>query len=355
MLNWIEALDSEALASFLSYGISGIVSLYWILLSVRAAVACSYSAGEASWRAPAVSILIPAHNAEETLDGLLASLSCQDYPAPYEVIIALDRCTDATKSIAERYVDKLSLRWVEIATSIPPWSPKKYALWRAAQIARYEWCIVADADVIVRANWLSALMGKVSENEKALVGWAWLQGAGGLISHFAAYEAAIVQVECMGRAAWSFPYMSTGRGWAIRRQWLIAGLYAWREVISGDDDLTLQLVPRHAVGIREATSYSYAPRTFRAALNRKWRHLQTARYYSRWLRASLAVIPFLQLVLLPLAAFSPVALFGPPLAKSCALWIVRSPQAWMALAFDWILLVVQTVYPIGVWLRRSRW
>ncbi|MCX7651660.1 MAG: glycosyltransferase [Bacteroidia bacterium] len=324
-----------------------ILGLYWLALAIGRAY-------DSNAPAQSVSILIPAHNAERTIPFLLQSLAHQIYEADIEIIVALDRCTDATRAVVESYRSLLSLKVIEISTVPSFWTPKKYALWRAAQLASHPWCIVIDADVMVQPDWLKGMMKQAHYGKYAVIGYAWLFGNGSIFSELAAYEAALVQLESIGRAKWGFPYMSTGRGWAVRRAWLLTGLYAWREVISGDDDLTLQLLPRSSIAVGPVCSWSSAPTTFTTAYLRKWRHLQTARYYGRTLRLSLAAVPFLQLMLFFLSPYAPWILVIVPAAKFIALGLIRAPKAYNALWADWLLVFLQGLYPLGVmWVRRD--
>src|SRR3972149_727912 len=53
------------------------------------------------------SIIVAARNEERTIDALLSSLVNQQYPQEkFEIVIANDRSTDATQSIAEKYARK---------------------------------------------------------------------------------------------------------------------------------------------------------------------------------------------------------------------------------------------------------
>lgn len=350
MLDWIGDIDLPTIASGISYGISAIVSAYWLALSRRP----PRKSGSSLSDLPPVSVLIPAHDAESALRKLLAMLAQEAYPAPWEVIVALDRCTDGSEGVVEEFIGRLPLRWIRISETPAGWTPKKYALWRATETARHDWCIVLDADTEIPKAWLSQMMGAAA-GSVAVIGHAWLRGSGSLGSRLAAYEAALVQLESVGRARWGFPYMSTGRGWAVRRAWLRGGLFLWREVLSGDDDLTFQLLPKSLIRVAPTYTISAAPPTLLAALRRKWRHLQTARFYSLSLRISLASVPFLQMLLFFTAYWAPMSLLFPPIAKALALWRVGAPQAWVAIWADWLLIALQLLYPLGTWIKRSRW
>lgn len=147
-------------------------------------------------------------------------------------------------------------------------------------------------------------------------------------------------------------------GWAIRRTWLRLGLFLWRKELSGDDDLTLQLIPRKAISLHWAPTYSPAPATFGLAVHRKWRHLQTAKHYPTLLRLSLALPPALQLVGGLLGLLQPIswpALLLAPLAKALALCKLKAPHALAPLWADLPLLTLQTLYPIGAALRKKTW
>lgn len=322
------------------------MSLYWLLLA-RKKVSKKVSIP------PAVSILIPSHNAARTLIDLLSSLEGQSYPSAWEIIVVADRCTDETVSLAQKYQQNLPLRVVEVSETPLPWSPKKYALWRAALEAQYDWCIVLDADTKIPHKWLETMMER--GEGKAVICPAWLIAEKSWASFFFAYEAALVQLEALGRASWGFPYMSTGRGWAIRRAWLLAGLYAWRETLSGDDDLTLQLMPSRGISIAPTYTISAAPATFSAGIQRKWRHLQAARHYPIGLRLSLAFVPFLQLCLIGLIPFAQLPLLLPPIAKLISLKRWHAPYANLTFGLDWILLILQVMYPVGVWRKKLYW
>ncbi|MCX7606914.1 MAG: glycosyltransferase [Bacteroidia bacterium] len=356
MPDWLSIGAELPIASFLSYLFSGLVALYWLGLGI-------------SWHfyqkkslppvevLPPVSLLIAAHDAASHLKRLFERLRQIDYPSPWEVIVAADRCTDDTELILKEAAAYLPLRWLSIPEVPRTWKPKKYALWQATCLASYEWCVLIDADVDTSTFWLERLM-RSSSGKEAVLAPAWLIPQSALGSRLSAYEAALVQVEALGRAAMGYPYMATGRGWAIRKSWLRAGLYRWRKEISGDDDLTFQMLPSAYVGIATEPTYSQAPASFQTALLRKWRHLQTARAYPFLLRVSLALPPLLQLLSVLGPIWSPEALpalFLPPVAKAIALAFMRAPRATITLWLDPVLLLLQVFYPVGAWVRKNTW
>ena len=90
---------------------SGGSMLYWLVAMYRIARTMSTiptaRAGLALPVRPgtplSVCIIIPAHNEEDVIAGLVRSLRAQDYPA-MRVVLALDRCTDATLAAAREAI-----------------------------------------------------------------------------------------------------------------------------------------------------------------------------------------------------------------------------------------------------------
>ncbi len=354
----LEAEEAQRLACLLSYTLSGVISAYWLWLGWAAARHRSASVSqEGRGTLPPFSLLVAVHNNAEGLRQLLAQLAQVSYPAPWEVLVAADRCTDATVQVLQEAPPTLPLRWISISEVPTDWSPKKYALWRLSDEAQYEWCVLVDSDSFIPEGWPEVLL-RESEGVSAILAPAWLEKHGGLSALLSAYEGNLVQLEAVGRAAWGFPYMATGRGWAVRRAWLRLGLFLWRKELSGDDDLTLQLIPSKAISLRWAPTRSPAPASFGLAVRRKWRHLQTAKHYPPLLRLSLALPPALQLVGGILGLLQPIswpALLLAPLAKALALYKLKAPHALAPLWADLPLLTLQTLYPIGAALRKKTW
>ncbi len=78
--------------------------------------------------APRVCVVIPAHNEEQVIAGLVRSLRGQDYP-DLRVLLALDRCTDRTLEIARRAIDGDGrFEVLEISECPPDWAGKVNAL-----------------------------------------------------------------------------------------------------------------------------------------------------------------------------------------------------------------------------------
>ena len=337
------------------YGVAVGLAIYWVGLGLTVWRLQRQKKKPSSY--PPLSVLIPTHRPGEARK-LLEKLEKLQYKAPWEAVLIMDRLPEKSRSELYAYVARagITVQTVEISETAAGWSPKKYALLRGVEVARYDWVVVLDADVEVEKDYLSRLMERIEEGVMAVVGLGWLQGKG--MGGLGAWEAALIQLESVGRAAWGCAYMATGRAWAVQKSWLKQGLYLWREVISGDDDLTLQLIPARYVRASAATTISDAPPCLRAYLQRKQRHLQTGRYYRRGTLLSLGFIAggYLALWVIPLLTG---AFWGAPLlvwlARTSAVFLCGAPIGWSGPLWDGLLVVLQSAYPVLGLMRVRRW
>ena len=110
--------------------------------------------------APFVSVLLPARDEERRiLSECVRSVLAQDYPR-FEVVVVDDRSTDATLQILHALArDDDRLRVVEGRELPDGWLGKPYALRQALDVARGEWVLTTDADMIFRPSALRAAVG----------------------------------------------------------------------------------------------------------------------------------------------------------------------------------------------------
>lgn len=109
-----------------------------------------------------VAIVIPAHNEERVLPLLIASLRQLDYPA-FHVVLALDRCTDASVRVSREAIgDDPRFQIVEISACPEGWAGKVNAVWtglRASTAApTADYLVFADADTLFDRDGLRAFV-----------------------------------------------------------------------------------------------------------------------------------------------------------------------------------------------------
>lgn len=104
---------------------------------------------------PFISIIFSALNEEEVIAETIKHLMQLDYPH-YEVIAINDRSTDQTAIVLQQMQQQYPLLRVHHIKELPPgWIGKNYALHEGSQLARGDWLLFTDADVLMQKNTLS--------------------------------------------------------------------------------------------------------------------------------------------------------------------------------------------------------
>ncbi|MEL6820397.1 MAG: glycosyltransferase, partial [Calditrichota bacterium] len=117
------------------------------------------------------SVIIAAHNEESGIAALLEKLSEQSYSTKkFEVILAADRCTDQTISIAEQFSQKLSLTILDIRDVPKGVSPKKNALEQAINKSQHDHLLFLDADVRPTVRHIETYNSYFADTVNAVVG-----------------------------------------------------------------------------------------------------------------------------------------------------------------------------------------
>ncbi len=99
-----------------------------------------------------ISVVIPAYNAAATLDPQLAALAPQCADIDVEVIVADNGSTDATRSIAERWADRMPVRVVDASARRGASAARNIGV----GAARGDFLAFTDADDVVSDRWLRA-------------------------------------------------------------------------------------------------------------------------------------------------------------------------------------------------------
>jgi glycosyltransferase involved in cell wall biosynthesis len=107
---------------------------------------------------PKVSIIVSALNEADTIEPALQSLLALDYPN-LDIIAINDRSTDATPAILDRIASHDARVQVLHIHELPPgWLGKNHALHRGAEIARGDYLLFTDADVVFDKSTIARAM-----------------------------------------------------------------------------------------------------------------------------------------------------------------------------------------------------
>jgi len=127
--------------------------LYWVALGVvtwktiRGVPPVPAATPTDGQHLPSLSIVIPARNEADHIEGALRSKLAASYPA-LEVVFVDDRSTDATGRIADALAERDPRLCVVHVTELPPeWLGKVHAMQRGLERASGEWILFSDADV----------------------------------------------------------------------------------------------------------------------------------------------------------------------------------------------------------------
>ncbi|MDR2518191.1 MAG: glycosyltransferase [Spirochaetaceae bacterium] len=120
------------------------------------------SAGPAS-ALPPVSVVIPVHNEERRLGGLLQSLAAQDYPAA-EFIFVDDRSSDGTPAMLRHFaLERGSMVRIITLEENAAENRKQYALGKGIEAAAGELLLFTDGDCAVPPGWIRAMAARMAD------------------------------------------------------------------------------------------------------------------------------------------------------------------------------------------------
>ncbi len=290
-------------------------------MTVTSALSFGRYRSKSNAKTPRMSVIIAARNEENNLTKLLPLLLSQDY-SDFEIIVALDRCDDASKKILEnQHSNKLII--LEIDTVPDDWNSKKYALDQGIQQSTGEWLVFTDADCEpYSTNWLKSISKAISNETDILIGISPYRSHATFLSQYISYEAFITAFNYISRAIIGKPYMAVGRNMAIRKALFekSGGYQKIKKITGGDDDLFIQ---QHAskknayvVLGKDSLVITKPEKSWKNYLRQKLRHLAVGSTYKvkdLFFLSSTLISQFLFWVLMPLVTaqffFLPLLLF----------------------------------------------
>jgi cellulose synthase/poly-beta-1,6-N-acetylglucosamine synthase-like glycosyltransferase len=213
-------------------------------------------------------ILIPAHNEEVLLPGLLASLAAVDYPKDkYSIYIVADNCTDTTAQLARK------VGWVHVFERFDQEKRGKgYALnwlWQKLHEERsihHDAYVIVDADSIVDSKFLQAMARELAKGSHAMQADSTVLNATdspGTVLRLIAISL-FYHIRALGRNALGASSTLNGNGMCFSRSLLER--YPWQAYsLSEDYQYYINLV-KHGELVRyvpDAVVSSYMPASFK--------------------------------------------------------------------------------------------
>lgn len=119
----------------------------------------------------AFSIVVAFRDECENLPALLESISKLNYPkAAFELILVNDFSSDTSVSIVQHFIENHPEICIQLLNNdLETLSPKKQAIKKAVNYARYEWILTTDADCVLKKNHLKVLNSFLVQNSCTMV------------------------------------------------------------------------------------------------------------------------------------------------------------------------------------------
>lgn len=230
-------------------------------------------------------VLIPAHNEDRLLPGLLANLSQLDYPAGMvSVHVVADNCTDGTAAIAERGGAAVHVRCNLDQIG------KGYALnWLVHEIKAtgeaYDAVVIMDADSLVSSNFLQVMAARLERGERAIQGYYSVREPGRSLNGSLRYLAlaALHYLRPLGRMGLGGSAGLKGNGMVLAADLLEK--YAWSPAVTEDIEyhMALLLDGERVTFAPDAVVWGEMPDTFDQSTSQQARweggRIQMARIY----------------------------------------------------------------------------
>ena len=237
---------------------------------------------------PPFSIIIGARDELSNLKELLPLILNQKY-SEFEVIIALDRCTDdSSKYLESIKSSNPSLHIIDIKNVPDDYSGKKYALTQAIKSAKHEWLLFTDADCRPSTLlWIESFAVAITDKSSILMGVSPYFQKSSLLNHFIQYETTYTAMKYVSTTIENNPYMAVGRNLAYRKSLFLSknGFAPFEGITGGDDDLLVQkYANRENTGVvieKNGITYSEAKNSLKEYMRQKTRHLHVGKLYAQ--------------------------------------------------------------------------
>lgn len=297
---------------FILSSISALIQILWLISQIK-----SFNLFSKRNPGKPISVIIAAKNELENLKKLIPALRNQKYIRDWEVIIILDRCIDDSLAYLEK--EKKNFQHLIILeqkqSDIPPEiSPKKNALMKAIEIAKYDLILQTDADCYPKTDfWIKEMGESLKEDDVVVIGLSPYEKRPGFLNKIIQYDTSWTAGSMIYFARKGKAYMSLGRNQMFLKSYFHSkgGFGKYEKVHFGDDDLLIQnLDPQKKCNTcvtNDGQTVSIPESNWHDWLNQKLRHLMAGNYYPNKILKELILnyltLPFYILLALALLFF----------------------------------------------------
>ena len=193
------------------------------------------------------SVIIPFRNEAENLPQLLESIQSLKYPKHlFEVIFVNDFSEDDSVNIINSNLSNKpsnSIDFSIINNSIKTNAPKKDAISKAINLAKYEWIITTDADCLLPEYWLDSFDECIQKsNPKCVAAPVTYQVETSFLNRFQILDMLSLQGATIGGFGIKKPFLCNGANFAYQKEAFIEvkGFDGNTTIASGDDIFLLE-------------------------------------------------------------------------------------------------------------------
>jgi biofilm PGA synthesis N-glycosyltransferase PgaC len=197
------------------------------------------------------SVIIPFRNEAENLPQLLESIQSLKYPKHlFEVIFINDLSEDDSVHIINSNLSNDPLNNIDfsiINNSIKTNAPKKDAISKAINLAKYEWIITTDADCLLPEYWLDSFDECIQKsNPKCVAAPVTYQVETSFLNRFQILDMLSLQGATIGGFGIKKPFLCNGANFAYQKEAFIEvnGFDGNTKIASGDDIFLLEKMVR---------------------------------------------------------------------------------------------------------------
>ena len=263
-------------------GLCLLIQAYYYLLYYRK-ISGYQGRGSNDPSKPGVSVIICTRNEAANLSRNLPHVLAQSYE-PFEVIVVDHNSSDETQQELQRIQDdKLRVLHSEDVVSRGKRAPLELGI----KSAKYDRLLLTDVDCTPASDsWIATILAHALSPGDIVIGYGPLRVEKGLLNRWARYDNFFSSLQFLSFALRGHPYMGVGRNLSYSKTTFAdVGGFAQASSIGGDDDLLINHMSRQAK-VRvcldpDAFCYSDAPKSWRAWVKRKVRHLSTGRRLDR--------------------------------------------------------------------------
>lgn len=231
--------------------------------------------------------IIIVHRKEENLPQLLANLEAINYPRDLWEIILIEDGNQITPNLPP-----ISVNHHYISAELNSASPKKEAITKGVQLAKNDWILTTDADVVLQNSWLQAFDHHLQQfsNSILVAGPVLIVAKNNFWNQYQQWDFISLQSMTMAGFYWNKPLMCNGANLCFSKSFFLKhhGYQGSEHLASGDDVFllfkALEKHPKqtHFLSDSNALVQTFAVKNWKKILPQRTRWASKTKLYQNW-------------------------------------------------------------------------